>query len=245
MRFLPVDLIDVWGTDTAAAADDDSTVDGDNDETGDLPIDPSGEDRETEVRDLDESEDVGPPVELVEIYLPSNTPMAKATDPVIVDLLAIELRLRKGQANDVLHEICLSVAAKSFLFREKLRKVKAKAQKAKVWGVLTGVDASLRDLHRVYQASRRAMIIAGATPADLQRYKELVRKDLKVNAAVTNPNAPGSTKTELAWFWSSSDAPIDDQKTGTMWTECTFSSHQNALLLIIHSHSGELSSGLC
>lgn len=138
------------------------------------------------------------------------------------DLCEIELRLRKGQANDTLHEICLAVAAKSFLFREKLRPLKAKKQKAKVWGALTGVDASLRDLHRVYQSCRRAMIATGATTADLARYKELARADLRVNTAVTRPNAPGGTKTALAWFWSTSDTLMGGQETGTMWIECAF-----------------------
>src|ERR1700709_221673 len=69
-------------------------------------------------------------VELVRIYLPSNIPTDQHTNAIILDILQIELRLQKGQANDILHEICISVAAKSFLFRDKLRGLKAKKQKA-------------------------------------------------------------------------------------------------------------------
>ncbi|KAF8816371.1 hypothetical protein BYT27DRAFT_7077488 [Phlegmacium glaucopus] len=54
--------------------------------------------------------------------------------------------------------------------------------------------------------------------AELTVYKELTYDDIKVSSAISNPNIPGSSQTQLSWIWTTHGV----EPTDTHLTECEF-----------------------
>ncbi|THH10995.1 hypothetical protein EW146_g8191 [Bondarzewia mesenterica] len=69
------------------------------------------------------------PTEKMAIALPSMLGLARCTELGLEEMAKQELELRKGQANDALHHICISVAQKSFLFRSSVRQANSQKKK--------------------------------------------------------------------------------------------------------------------
>ena len=132
-------------------------------------------------------------VEHVKIALLSTLEVAEIKAHQLEPPLWKEYELSKGQANEALHGVRISIANLSFEYGMKLRKVKkSKVKKTRAWA---GVQSVGRVLHH------HCLIYAHAVAA-LQRlgdpenvvgmlYKPLEVKYMKANAAIADPNAAG------------------------------------------------------
>ena len=129
-----------------------------------------------------------------------------------------ELSLRQGQANDALHLLRIALGKKSFLFRSHVRSAKSQQKKTRAWAEVAAVDGNVRQLSRVYVATRRRMITLGADAVVLDRYKVLRHSDLKISTAIATPNARGQRNVHMAWFWTM-DMSADTDTAGWM-EEC-------------------------
>jgi hypothetical protein len=113
-----------------------------------------------------------------------------------------EIELRKGQANDALHQIRIALAQKSFAYRTSVRNADSQQKKTRAWDGITTLEATVRHHVAVYRQSRAAMVNLGADDATLGRYQVLKHEDLKVSTAVIDVRMPSRTQSTLAWFWT-------------------------------------------
>lgn len=113
-----------------------------------------------------------------------------------------EMTLRRGQANDALHNLRIQLGKKSFLYRGHVRPARSQQTKTRAWGEIKGVEGFVRQYARYYASARRAMIRLKADEQCLERYQVLKKADLKVTTAISDPNARAQRHVHLAWFWT-------------------------------------------
>lgn len=112
-----------------------------------------------------------------------------------------ELALRKGQANDVLHQLRVGLAEKSFLFRTEIRNANSQSKKTRAWDGFHTLENNLKHLVRAYSQSRQALVRLGAGADVLAKYRVLKAEDIKVSTAVIDIRKPSRAEATLAWFW--------------------------------------------
>ena len=98
-----------------------------------------------------------------------------------------ELQLRKGQANDVLHEIQLALADKAVLFHTEVRHGRNYTMTSCAWRKVADLDTVVKRYATVYQQCQRQMIALGVDSSILNQYKPLNQNDLTVSTMVADP----------------------------------------------------------
>lgn len=183
----------------------------------DRQIDSLGRDSQAEhMEEINEFMDKRP--EQVSLPLPSNLGIQRCKGLGAEPLVALELSLRVGQANDALHEIRLALADKAVLFRTEVRHSKSQARSTRAWGKVHAADAIVTRHCKMYRTCRTAMVALGADEELLSRYELLRDEDLKVSTAVVMPNSRDHRNASLAWFWTM-DIPRDTEMNDWM-SEC-------------------------
>jgi len=142
-------------------------------------------------------------VEHVKIFLPSTLGAAELKARQLESLLWKEYELRKGQANEALQGVRVSIANLSFEYGKKLRKIKkSKVKKTRAWAGVQSVGRVLHHYRLIYAHAVIALRHLG-DPEELVGilYKSLDVKDMKANTSVADPNAAGQRNVRPAWFW--------------------------------------------
>ncbi|KAG1888829.1 hypothetical protein F4604DRAFT_1915889 [Suillus subluteus] len=152
--------------------------------------------------------------EKVVIPMPSNLGPSTCTKMGGTDLIDQELVLRVGQANDALHNIRVHLADKAVIFHKTVRAARSQAKSTRAWAQVHSVDRIVSIQASIYSKCRSQLSKLGADQHLLERYRPLVKEDLKVSTAVTNPNARGQRNNILAWFWS---MDVDGDSNGSDW----------------------------
>ncbi|KAG2366229.1 hypothetical protein BDR07DRAFT_1218682, partial [Suillus spraguei] len=140
--------------------------------------------------------------ELTIIPLPSNLGVEHCRRCMAEDLIPLEMSLREGQANDALHNLRIHLCNKAILFRTTVRQAKSQALKTRAWSQVTSVQQAVSLHASIYTKTRKQMIQLEPGPDQLQKYKPLLREQLKISTAIGDPNARGQRNESLAWFWS-------------------------------------------
>ena len=133
----------------------------------------------------------------------------------------IEMRLREGQANDILHELRVAIAQKSFIYRTQIRKnapTTSFVTRLRSHDDAFTVQSTIGYAARVYSRCRRAMESLDAPARVLNRYQHLGPTDIVASTAVIDPNARGQRNTGLSWIWQS----IPTSDTPAFMTESVF-----------------------
>ncbi|KAH8073397.1 hypothetical protein BXZ70DRAFT_902893 [Cristinia sonorae] len=144
------------------------------------------------------------------LSLPSNIP-GILDAPQMRALVAEELQLRIGQANESIHNLQLGVSQKSFIFRNDTRLATNNRENSRARTKVRVVQHAIEQNARIYGRARRAISILSHENAQiLGKYRELTREDLKANTAVWDPNAPGQRNESLTWIWKVNHGSIDD-----------------------------------
>ncbi|PCH39875.1 hypothetical protein WOLCODRAFT_67047, partial [Wolfiporia cocos MD-104 SS10] len=120
------------------------------------------------------------------------------------------------QANDGLHEICMAIGLKSFLFCNRIRN--ANSQQTKTWARREVAVASSTIQHHchVYTQARKAMVDLGADEGLLNKYKILHAEDVKAITHIMDSSIWGMRDEMLSWIWAADVAGDGDQLT---WME--------------------------
>jgi hypothetical protein len=140
--------------------------------------------------------------ELTVIPLPSNLGIDRCRRCMAEDLIPLEMSLREGQANDALHNLRIHLCNKAILFRTTVRQAKSQALKTRAWSQVTSVQQAVSLHASIYTKTRKQMMQLEPGEDQLQKYKPLLREQLKISTAVGDPNARGQRNESLAWFWS-------------------------------------------
>lgn len=139
-------------------------------------------------------------VEALALCLPSCFPQNEMPR-ALRQLADHERDLRRGQANDSLHKICILISRKSFIFRDKVRNARTQAWKTRAWADVRQIDKALQYQVAVYHATRAALLNLGMSDSDQRKYLIITPQDLKTTTAIAEPNARGQQHTSLSWVW--------------------------------------------
>ncbi|KAI6145861.1 hypothetical protein BKA82DRAFT_29681 [Pisolithus tinctorius] len=131
------------------------------------------------------------------------------------NLAEMELKLRTGQANDVLHGLRLTLADKAAVFRGVVHTAKSYSMKTRAWDMIRAINVSVKKQAMIYNRCRDAMVALGAGADILGCYQELHKEDLAVQTAAFSQNAQEHCGTHLPWFWSI-DIPRDTESKSWM-----------------------------
>ncbi|KAG1867096.1 hypothetical protein C8R48DRAFT_747493 [Suillus tomentosus] len=136
------------------------------------------------------------------IPLPSNLGVDRCRRCMAEDLIPLEMSLREGQANDALHNLRIYLCNKAILFRTTVRQANYQALKTRAWSQVTSVQQAVSLHASIYTKTRKQMMKLEPGQDQLQKYKPLLREQLKISTAVGDPNARGQRNESLAWFLS-------------------------------------------
>ncbi|KAG1822333.1 hypothetical protein EV424DRAFT_1538731 [Suillus variegatus] len=140
--------------------------------------------------------------ELTVIPLPSNLGVDRCRRCMAEDLIPLEMSLCEGQANDALHNLRIYLCNKAILFRMSVRQANSQALKTRAWSQVMSVQQAVSLHASIYTKTRKQMMKLEPGQDQLQKYKPLLREQLKISTAVGDPNARGQRNESLAWFWS-------------------------------------------
>jgi len=148
---------------------------------------------------VEEEEPEVTPEEVV-LYLPSNLTLQQRKEHGLQRLGNAEYELREGQANDSLERLRECLAEKSLRFRKEVRPAKSQKKTTRAWDSVHRVDDHIRQAVITYRAARRAIGELGG-PADLEKFQEIKKSDLKMSGDIVEENRVGQRSSILPWFW--------------------------------------------
>jgi hypothetical protein len=154
--------------------------------------------------------------EMVILPLPSNI-ISVNLGPSLQSLRSIERELQKGQANDALEGLCISLANKSLLLLTDVNKSTSTKESTRAWASVRNAQSQILLHAQCYQRAWKALKCIG-NPEDLVVYKKLEDKDLVVVKDITSAKRFGQGSDSLAWFWQI--GPGEEALTGEWMEEC-------------------------
>jgi hypothetical protein len=147
---------------------------------------------------VEEEPEVTP--EKVVLNLPSNFTEQQRREYGLRELGNMEYELREGQANDSLEKLRECLAEKSLRFRTEVRPAKSQKKMTRAWDSVHRIEDQIRQAVVAYGMARRAIGELG-NPADLERFQEIKKGDLKMSGDIVEENRVGQRSSVLPWFW--------------------------------------------
>lgn len=163
-------------------------------------VDGEGDWLAADVEEVVEEEEPEVTPEKVVLYLPSSFTLQQRKKYGLQELGSIEYELREGQANDSLERLRECLAEKSLRFRTELRPAKGQKKMTRAWDSIHRVDDQIREAVVTYRTARQAIGEVGGT-ADLERFQEIKKSDLKMSGDIVEENRVGQRSSILPWFW--------------------------------------------
>jgi hypothetical protein len=136
----------------------------------------------------------------VALYLPSSFKSYQRKGLGWQELGNMELQLREGQANDSLERLRECLAEKSLWFRTGVRSAKGQKKTTRAWDSIHRVEDQIKQTVVAYRAARDAIRELGEA-ADLERFQEITKSDLKMSGDIVEENRVGQKSSVLPWFW--------------------------------------------
>jgi hypothetical protein len=141
---------------------------------------------------------IGPvPIEDQIIALPSNGNTSNT-------YRQLELSHRISRAEEELNNIRNLIAEKSFQYSHVIRVSPRKSVTTRAWAAVKKLNNQIAEHCRMYAQCRACILILGAEPSIVSRFKVLIPADVAGSTVVLNPNEPGSTGIKLSWIWQTS-----------------------------------------
>ena len=153
--------------------------------------DPSGPDQ---LQDASEPNTIPP--ERRPLHLPSSHNTAPDHP-----LRQAELTLRIEQATQYLSALRDAIAQKSFQYSQVMRSAPSKGARTRSRSAILQLSEKIAQCSRVYSRARAAMVRLGADDRTLNKFKLLLRADVKASTAILDPNISGSSSLRLSWIW--------------------------------------------
>ena len=134
------------------------------------------------------------------LYLPSTFTASQRKSLGWQELGSMELQLREGQANDLLERLRECLAEKSLKFRTEVRPANSQKKVTRAWGSVHRMDNQIKETVVMYRTARAAIRELGRA-ADLKRFQEIKKSDLKMSGDIVEENRVGQRNSILPWFW--------------------------------------------
>ncbi|KDQ64025.1 hypothetical protein JAAARDRAFT_118788, partial [Jaapia argillacea MUCL 33604] len=128
------------------------------------------------------------------------------TGSALKKLAKQELCLRKGQANNTLQQIQITLSNKSYIFHKYVQHYKSQSKKTRTWGCISQQDDIVQKHARIYAQCRKAMVRLGVSSHTLEKYQILEKSDCRVNTGIIDdPSKRGNRNKVLPWIWGLGD----------------------------------------
>ena len=134
-------------------------------------------------------------------------------------LLAVELALRKQQAERYLNALREVIAEKSFHYLHLVRNAPKKSVRTRARATIAKLNERISLYSRIYTRCRAAMVDLSADQSVLDQFQILQRGDVGASTAILDPNRPGSSVLRVSWIWQTSIQGIYQQSPGSV-REC-------------------------
>ena len=160
--------------------------------------------RHAVVQDIDE--EYIPPYD-VKITLPSTMSAEHRRDRGLDVLVESELELRRGQAEDALYQLRVTLGYKSLLYRKGIRTATGSKQRTRAFGEMETIGRKLRVICRLYDVARDSMLSL-TDPGSVigvevrSRYRLLTKDDLKVSTEYLSNDIRGQRNRAQSWIWA-------------------------------------------
>jgi len=165
-----------------------------------LEVDGEGDWLVADIEETVEEEEPEVTPERVVLYLPSNCTLQQRKEYGLQGLGNAEYELRVGQANDSLDRLRECLAEKSLKFRKGVRLAKGQKRSTRAWDSVHRVDDQIREAVVIYRTARQAIEELGRA-ADMERFQEIEKSDLKMSGDIVEENRVGQRSSVLPWFW--------------------------------------------
>ena len=176
----------------------------------------------------EEEPEVAP--ENITLYLPSNFKPHQRKELGWQELGNMELQLREGQANDSLERLRECLAEKSLRFRKELRSAKGQKKMTRAWDSIHRMEDKIKQTVVAYRIARDAIGELGEA-ADLKRFQEITKSDLKMSGDIVEENRVGQRSSILPWFWRLDRKA--KEHCGEYEKECEYSNNETLRLGLI------------
>jgi len=153
-----------------------------------------------DVEEIVEEEEPEVTPERVVLYLPSNFTLQQRKEYGLQEIGDMEYELRVGQANDSLERLRECLAEKSLRFRTEVRPAKSQKKMTRAWDSVHRIGDQIKQAVVTYKSARHAIGELGGA-ADLERFKEIQKSDLKMSGDVVEENRVGQRSSILSWIW--------------------------------------------
>jgi hypothetical protein len=154
--------------------------------------------------------------ELSKLWMPSSFGKDQCVKNGWGGLAEEELRLRIGQANELLSKIRLGLGGEATLYRKSIRQAKSQDTSTRARQKVAQVKDTILKHAKSYRHTRNLMVKLDASESTLSKFKPLQDSDLKVSTDFLEENRYGQRNDKLAWFWR--EGP-DDADTNHSWME--------------------------
>ena len=165
-----------------------------------LEVDGEGDWLAADIEETVEEDEPEVTPERVVLYLPSNCTLQQRKEYGLQQLGNAEYELRVGQANDSLERLRECLAEKSLRFRKGVRLAKGQKKTTRAWDSVHRVDDQIRQTVITYRTARQAIGELGGA-ANLEKYQEIKKSDLKMSGDIVEENRVGQRSSVLPWFW--------------------------------------------
>lgn len=151
-------------------------------------------------------------VEWLRIDLPSQRGWSTCVEQGLQNIAELELELRRGQANEALHQLHLHLAYKALLLRKTIRNVKSQKKSTRAWKVVHRMEGKAGAQVSIYRQARQALLALLPEEGEsdkgdkirrdvLSAYQEIEKAHLKMPGDITEEQRAGQKNDRLAWFW--------------------------------------------
>lgn len=165
--------------------------------------------------------------------LPSRLGWSQCVANGLREMAEMELELRRGQANEALHQIRLQLAYKALLLRKTIRNVKSQKKTTRAWRVIRRMEGKVAGQVAIYRHARKAILELLADEGESLRtdktrdevdkaYQDILPAHLKMPGDITEEARIGQKNDRLAWFWRFDVG--NDMEEDTWLEECECSS---------------------
>jgi hypothetical protein len=158
----------------------------------------SESDQNSEDEDLDQVSNPNPNHGKSTLRLPSSFGAEICQKLGRVDVMEMEVQLRKGQAYDALEDLRVALAQKALLLRTNIRNSDSTREAAKAWTSVNNKSASINKHAATYRSAYQALKYLEALD-DI--FQPLSNDHLKISADVTEESRFNQKNDSLAWFW--------------------------------------------
>ena len=85
-------------------------------------------------------------------------------------------------------------------FRKELRSAKGQKKMTRAWDSIHRMEDQIKQAVATYRAARDVIGELGEA-ADLERFQEITKSDLKMSSDIVEENRVGQRSSVLPWFW--------------------------------------------